>query len=109
MDTEQQQPSRIMGYILDAYYDYLHFHSLQVLRNDEAKWDEEVKFAKMLNMYFPDDIRLEQNRIYHIYVLYYSVARCGAIITKDNYSKILLVQDRRTGKYGLPKGKILEN
>jgi hypothetical protein len=95
-----------MGSILNAYFDYLRFHGLAVLRNDEAMFYEEVKFAKTLNMYFPDEMQLEQNRIYPLYIEYYSSTRCGAIIAKDNGQKILLVQDRRTGKHGLPKGKI---
>jgi 8-oxo-dGTP pyrophosphatase MutT (NUDIX family) len=59
-------------------------------------------------MHFPDEIRWEQNRICNLLLQYYDVTKCGAIITKDNGSKILLVQDRRTGKHGLPKGKIHE-
>jgi hypothetical protein len=59
-------------------------------------------------MYFPDQLRWEQSRIYNLLLQYYDATKCGAIITKDKGNKILLVQDRRTGKHGLPKGKIYE-
>lgn len=57
-------------------------------------------------MHFPDEIRWEQSAISNLLHQYYDVTKCGALITKGD--KVLIVQDRRTGKYGLPKGKIHE-
>lgn len=63
---------------------------------------------KKVNEYLPDFLRVESYVIEDMRQAFVGIPVSGAIITNKWKDKFLFVQDRRTGKYGLCKGKIAQ-
>lgn len=61
-----------------------------------------------INEYLPDCLRVEPYVIEDMRKEFANIPVSGAIITNKMKDRYLFVQDRRTGKYGLCKGKIAQ-
>lgn len=61
-----------------------------------------------VNEYLPDFLRVESYVIEDMRLAFAGIPVSGAIITNKSKDRFLFVQDRRTGKYGLCKGKIAQ-
>lgn len=74
---------QLIGHIMSAYYVYVDRYNLS-LEDDWIKWHEEEKFTKLINSYLPDQLRLEQNRVYPLLVERSLTPRAGVIVFRNN-------------------------